>query len=341
MIKAKHADIVPIYKKNNKCEKENHRPVSILSNLSKIYEKLMYNQIYEYFDNILFPSQCGFRKGYSAQHFTLVIIEKIKEAMDRGYEFVALLTDLSKAFDCINHPLLFAKVYSYGVSPLSINMIFSYLNNRTYRTKINECFSERSRTEHGVPQGSKLGPLLFNIDLIDLFYECEESNIASYADDTTSYSCARDTQIVISELKSISSKIFHWFQYNHLKANPGKCHLLLSFKTPTDVSIGDVSINTSTKETFLGILIDSELSFDQHISSVCRKASKKVHALGRIATFMSFNKHRTLMKAFIESQFNYCPLIWMFHSRTMNNKINRIHKRALWLVYSDHLSSFD
>ena len=190
-------------------------------------------------------------------------------------------------------------------------------------------------------QGSVLGPLLFNIDLIGLFYECEESNIASYADDTTPYSCARDTQTVISELKSISSKLFHWFQYNHLKANPGKCHLLLSSKTPTDVSIGDASVKTSTKETLFGILIDSELSFDQHISSICSKASKKLHALGRIASFMSFNKRRTLMKAFIESQFNYCPLIWMFHSRTMNNKINRIHERALRLVYSDHVSSFD
>ena len=227
------------------------------------------------------------------------------------------------------------------MSPLSINLIFSYSNNRTHQTKINNCFSEKSRIERGVPQGSILTPLLFNIDLIDLFCECEESNIASYADDTTPYSCARDTQTVISELKSISSKLFHWFQYNHLKANPGKCHLLLSSKTPTDVSIGDASIKTSTKETLLGILIDSELSFDQHISSICSKASKKLHALGRIATFMSFNKSRTLLKAFIESQFSYCPLIWVFHSRTMNNKINRIHERALRLVSSDHVFSLD
>ena len=98
-----------------------------------------------------------------------------------------------------------AKLYNYGVSPLSINKIFSYLNSRTHRTKINECFSERSRIEHGVPQGSILGPLLFNIDLIDLFYECEESNIASYADGTTPCSCARDTQTVISELKSLAN----------------------------------------------------------------------------------------------------------------------------------------
>ena len=139
---------------------------------------------------MLFLSQCGFRKGCNAQHCLLVMIEKIKETIDRGNEFCALLTDLSKVFDCLNYPLLTAKLYNYGVSPLSTNMILSYLNNRTHRTRINECFSERSRIEHSVPQASILGPLLFNIDLVDLFHECEESNIASYADDTTSYSCA-------------------------------------------------------------------------------------------------------------------------------------------------------
>ena len=120
----KHADIVLIHKKNNICEKENYRPVNILSNLAKIYEKLMYNQLYECSDNILFPSQFSFRKRYSAQHCLQVMIEKCKEVIDRGNEFGALLTDISIALDCINHPLLVAKLYNYGVSLLSINMIF-------------------------------------------------------------------------------------------------------------------------------------------------------------------------------------------------------------------------
>ena len=115
----------------------------------------------------------------------------------------------------------------------------------------------------------------------------------------------------------------------------------MSSKTTTDVSIGDPSLTTSTKETLRGILIDSELSFDQHISSICSKASKKLHALGRIASFMSFEKRITLMKAFIESQFNYCPLIWMFHLRAMNKKIISIHERALRLVYSNYVTYFD
>ena len=111
----KHTDIVPVYKKNNKCEKENCRPVSILSNFSKIYEKLMYNQFYDYLDNILFPSQCGLQKGYSAQDCLLVMIKKFEEAIDRWKEFGALLTALSKAFACVNHPVLIAKLYNYGV----------------------------------------------------------------------------------------------------------------------------------------------------------------------------------------------------------------------------------
>ena len=105
------------------------------------------------------------------------MIEKFKETIEKGNEFGALLPDLSKAFGCINHPLLIAKLYNYGVSPLSINMIFSYLNNRTHRTKINECFSERSRIEHGVPQGPILGPLLFNSDLIDLFLNVKKATL--------------------------------------------------------------------------------------------------------------------------------------------------------------------
>ena len=132
----KYANIVPVDKKN-KCEKENYRCVSILPNLSKIYEKLIYNQLYKCFDNILFPSQYGFRKGYSTQHCLLVLIEKFKETIDRGNEFGALLTKLFKVFDYINHPLFIAKLYNYGASPLSINMIFSYLSNRTYRNKMN------------------------------------------------------------------------------------------------------------------------------------------------------------------------------------------------------------
>ena len=126
-----------------------------------------------------------------------------------------------------------------------------------------------------------------------------------------------------------------------MKANQGKCHLLLSTKSPEVVFIDGIQITFSTAETLLGITIDSELNFENHLSAICNKVSRKINALGRIVNYMSLEKRRIVMKTFIESQFNYCPLIWMFHSRTINNKINRLHERALRIVYSDFKSFFE
>ena len=132
------------------------------------------------------------------------MLEKFKEAIDRGNQFGALLTDLSKAFDCIDHKLLIAKLYEYRVSSSALNMISSCLKHRTQWIKINDSFSTRSNIEHGVPQGSILGPLLFNINMIDLFYACKENDITNYADDKTPYSWGTDIPTVISELQDIS-----------------------------------------------------------------------------------------------------------------------------------------
>ena len=126
-----------------------------------------------------------------------------------------------------------------------------------------------------MPQGSILEPRLFNIDLIDFFCICENDDITNYADDTTPYTCARDTLTVISELQSTSEKLFNWFEKNHLKANPEKCHLLLSSKSSIETKIGGVSVKSSQMETLLGVSIDSELNFKNQISSICSKVSKK------------------------------------------------------------------
>ena len=219
-------------------------------------------------------------------------------------------------------------------------MLYYYISNRTQRIKINENFSDRTDIEFGVPQGSILGPILFHNKMIDLFYKCEDSTVASYAYDTTSYSCATDIPSVALELQASATKLFLWFKNNHLKANPGKSHILLSSKKPEIVSVDSISIAASCHKKLVGVIIDSELKFENHTTVTCLKVSKKINALCRISSFMSLEKRRTLMKAFIESQFNCCPLTWMFHSRTLNNKINGIHERALRTVYSDYNSSF-
>ena len=130
------------------------------------------------------------------------MLEKLKESVDKGNEFGALLTDLSKAFDCVDHKLLIAKLFWYGASLSLLNLIFSYLSHRSQRVKIKTSYSDKSNIECEVPQGSILGPLLFNIDLIDLFFECDDSEIASHADDSTPDSCADDIPSVITKLQS-------------------------------------------------------------------------------------------------------------------------------------------
>ena len=123
-----------------------------------------------------------------------------------------------------------------------------------------------------------------------------------------------------------------------MKANADKCYLLVSSDKVCTAKIENFSIKNSTEEKLLGVRFNSNLSFEDHISCLCKKASQKLHALARISHYMDLNKRRSPMKAFITSQFSYCPLIWVFHSRTLNNKINRIHERALRLVYQNNLS---
>ena len=157
----------------------------------------------KYVVSLLATNQCGFRKGFSSQYSLLLMLEKFKKAIDKGNQFGALLTDLLKAFDCIDHKLLIAKLSEYGVSSSALNVISSYLKHRVQRTKINCCFSTRSNIEYGVLQGSIFGPLLFKTDLFD---ECKENDIASYVDDTTPYSCVTDIPTVISELQNLNKR---------------------------------------------------------------------------------------------------------------------------------------
>ena len=118
-----------------------------------------------------------------------------------------------------------------------------------------------------------------------------------------------------------------------MKANADKCHLLITGNYEVSVNINEFEIESSDKEKLLGISIDTRLSFEHHITSLCKKSSQQFYALARIDHYVDFEKRRSLMKAFAISQFNYCPLIWMFHSRALSNKINKIHERALRLVY--------
>ena len=339
--KMKCADINPVHKKDDCTNKSNYRPVSILPCVSKVFERLMNKDIINYIEQYLSNRLCGFRHGYSAQTTLIIMLEELRKYLDKGYVSGILLTDLSKAFDCLVHDLLIAKLSAYGFDYKAMEFIHCYLSNRKQRTKVCTSFSEWSNITIGVPQGSILGPLLFNIYINDIFLFNEVTNIANYADDNTPYTCDKSSEQVIARLEKDSCNLFSWFKSNYLKPNIDKSHLLMSKACPDlHIVVGNDIIYNSTQRKLLGITFDSALSFDVHVFNLCKKASQKLNALARISSYMSQTKLKIIMNAFITSQFGYCPLVWMFHSRGLNNRINRIHERALRLVYNDTQSTF-
>ena len=167
-------------------------------------------------------------------------------------------------------------------------------------------------------------------------------NICNFADDNTFNTCDQKLDILIEKLETVSSKALNWFKINYMKLNEDKCHLLVAGHKYEHVwaMIGQTRIWEGRNEKLLRVHIDNKLNFDYHIEQLCDRAGKKLSALARVRQHFSFQKRRMLMKAFIESQFSYCPLVWMFHGRVMNKKINTIHERALRIVYEDYTTSF-
>ena len=182
------------------------------------------------------------RLQYAA--FLLAILEKWKSAIDKGKSFFVLMTDLSKAFDCLSHEILLAKLHVYGFSIAVLRLTHSYLTNRKQRTKVNLSYGPWEEILFYVPQGSILGPLLFNIFLCDLFFIMNETDFASYADDNRPYRTANTIDEVIQLREHDSMILFQWFSDNQIKANISKCHLLVNKKDDVTIRIGDTEIKS-------------------------------------------------------------------------------------------------
>jgi hypothetical protein len=341
----KFAEVSPLFKKEDNLIKENYRPVSILSSLSKIYESVVNDQLREYFIDKLSDLLTAYRKSHSCQSLLIRFIEDIKKSLDDGLSVGTVLMDLSKAYDSLPHGLLISKLHAYGVSLSGCSLLFSYLTERKQRVKIASARSEWATLSKGVPQGSILGPLLFNIFINDMFFFIDRCALYNYADDNTISCSANNICDVLSGLQHGSEEAIKWFINNGMRANPKKFHFIIWSKR--DYNIKSISINKDNEITseqsvkLLGVHFDRNLNFHEHISHCCKKAARQLNALTRISRYLDVKSRTIIYNSFIRSNFDYCPLIWHFCGKRNTAKLEKIQERALRILHKDYLSSYE
>ena len=341
----KVAQVVPLHKKNSTLEKGNYRPVSVLPVLSKIFERAIHCQLVKFFNHHFNDYLSAFRPGYGCQTVLLKVIEDWKRALDENKYLAAILMDLSKAFDCIPHDLLLLKLKAYGLADNAVHLIKSYLSNRKQCVKVNDVCSNFLDLYKGVPQGSILGPVIFNIFLNDIFYFVTNCDLYNYADDNT-LSYASSNIIEIKQvLETNSSILVEWFSNNQMQANPDKFQAICIGKKTNNANlifnIEGTEIKPEECVKLLGVTIDYQLKFKEHISNVCRRASQQLNVLKRIGRFLKRLGRLTVYHTFIMSNFNYCPLTWHFCGEVETKKLEKIQQRVLRFIYEDHVSSYE
>ena len=251
--------------------------------------------------------------------------------------------DLSKAFNTLNHSLFIAKLEAYGLDSLSLQFMKNYLTNRKQRWKVRNCFSVWRKITSGVPQGSILALLLFNIFIHDIFLFAKNSTLCNYADNNIQFSCGKTFDQVINNLQTDFRTFKVWFYDNFLVLNPQKCHFvtLRNGNNLFDFPCDDIIIKNSLLEKILGLTIDNNLDFSGHISNIGKTASQKLNALFRVSANMNSDKCTLLINSCIKSLLSYYPLISMFRNRKSMKKVNKIEKRYLHLMTNKYELSYE
>ena len=340
----KYSIIKPIYKKGDKTLITNYRPISLLPVFSKILEKIVYKRLYYHLtlNSILVKEQFGFRYNSTTETAIFTLINNILLSLNNRILVGGLFCDLQKAFDCVNHNILLAKMEFYGITGVANRLMESYLRNRYQRVTINggnnsnDIYSKWKVVQHGVPQGSVLGPLLFLMYINDLPKSVSDmTSPILFADDTSFIIADHDeTEFKLKTIK-ITNAINKWFCSNLLMLNCDKTYFLpFSTKTDTEINIqvsfGNKKITTVQSLKFLGLNIDTTLTWKYHIGELSSRLNKACYAIRSIKPYMSLTVLRSTYFAYVHSIISYGIIFW--GNSSCSDVIFKIQKRIIRVI---------
>lgn len=336
--------IIPIFKRGENTEASNYRPISLITNFTKIFEKVLKSRLVSFLNKnkLLSQKQYGFKENISTQDAIIDLINNVSSAMDKGTPCLCIFIDLSKAFDTVSHPLLLQSLENIGVRGICLQLLKSYISNRQQCVRIGDVCSESRTIEYGVPQGTVLGPVLFSIYINDLFYLPNQGDIIGFADDTAIFYKAETWEDLQHMVQNNLGYIKEWFDHKLLTVNLEKTNYIpFTCNKSTRPSFNAIGIEIQgkthnilpkTEVKYLGVFIDCHLRWNVHINYVIRKLQSILHKFKYLCNILDQNHLRTIYYALVESHINYGILSWGAAVKHHLQPLEVLQKRFLKLM---------
>lgn len=354
----KHAIVTPLLKKTglDTADMANFRPVSNLSFMSKVVERAVASQLTEYLsaNNLLPCFQSAYRKRHSTETAILRVLSDMLMAADVRQVTLLGMLDLSAAFDCVDHTILLQRLrIGFGLTDVALKWIVSFLTERTQQIAYNGELSSIQHVLFGVPQGSALGPLLYVLYTAELFHVVARHGLRlhMYADDCQVYlsSPASDAATAVDRLSACVADVNDWMTASRLRLNPSKTQVMwlgssqqLDKINIRDVPLLSASVTVVNTARDLGVILDSQLSLDAHVASVCRSSYYQLKQLRPVARSLSVEAAKTLVQAFVSSRLDYCNAILHGLPEKLMRRLQSVQNAAARMITSarrrDHIT---